>query len=279
MEYIIPQNLYGLAIAEPLQLDKHADGLFIYVLEHIKVFLLLTLNYMVQFGFLNRVDDFYERNWADHYHLTCSDRLEVLQIVCVFVFSVAVFGEIRESLDMWAGLWFCPVTDYKLLEERHSHHGAVLEKDDAADASNEVDRLRRETGHLLRKGIKGEHRWNMHRMTNVHKFLALVFVASPKLLIGVLTLVYGSKYIMLSPDAEDLILNTLAVLFVVDVDEYFYATFTTAAMKARLASMTPIQLDENQVDRVVGYLWGTVGIPLVVGGTTHYIVYSHRRRC
>lgn len=286
--YKIPENLYGLAIAEPLQLSWQVDGGLIVSVEYVRIIFLVVVNYIVQFLFLFRIKEIYAIEWDDHLWTnaggTCDKDIFYLQITCVFVFNVAIFGEIRETMDMFVGLWACPVSsEYARLSltgnERHTHHGVVVESGNEADASNSVDRMERQFTSMIRHGVKGEHKWNLHQMNKYYKFLCLSCLAFPKLIIASFLLVSGSYYIMLSPDLETLILNTLAVMFVLDVDEYFYHTFTTSVMKTRLACMEWIELNPSARDRVSAYIMATVGMPTMVICTTCGVVYFHRRHC
>jgi len=203
--------------------------------------------------------------------------------VCVYVFCVAVFGEIRDSMDMFMGVWGCPVVQdgsYSSLMlaggQPANGPGVVVDNNDESDATSSMDWMRRK---LKKEVTESVALWNLSRMTKVRKYFDLAVIVFPKLAIGTLTLVFGCKYIMGSPDSETLIMNTLAVLFVLDLDEYIYQTFTTTTVKARIDSMEHILLNPSSTDRVAAYFMTTFGIPLIVGSATLGFVYSHRTYC
>lgn len=59
-------------------------------------------------------------------------------------------------------------------------------------------------------------------------------------------MVYGSSIILFSETNLDLILNSVAVGFIVDIDDYLYAYFTSSSAKTRMEAMPPLALlDHN----------------------------------
>lgn len=276
--YQLPVNVYGLAIAEPLQLDAQVDGPFIVGMEYFRVLSLLVLTYVVQCGFLKVVRQMYVSDWHSQLHDTCSEDLYFLQHVCIFIFCVAVWGSISSTMDMIVGISGAPIKQgYSSLSLRsqQTSHGVVVEADHENDATNAADWMRRR----MKKAVTKEYHWNLSGITTVSKCCALLGVALPKLMIGTATMVFGCQFIMLSPDSESLIMNSLAFLFILDIDDYFYHSFTTTTIKARLEDMEPIELNPAGFDRIAHWWWKTFCVPLLLCSATHGVVYLHRKHC
>merc|ERR1711939_1148570 len=102
-------------------------------------------------------------------------------------------------------------------------------------------------------------------MTAIHKILIMILIVMPKLCIGVFFAVAGGRYIIASDDEENIILNTMSVNFVLDLDEYFLYTFSTDAIMNRLARIEGIPLGHTNTGRLIAYLFFSISlIPVLV---------------
>ena len=72
-------------------------------------------------------------------------------------------------------------------------------------------------------------------------FLFCPQILLPKLLIGFLVMLYGSAFIVLSASNEDAFLNTLAAVFIVEIDELLHKAYASAIVKKALVSLPPIR--------------------------------------
>jgi len=68
-------------------------------------------------------------------------------------------------------------------------------------------------------------------LTPWYKFVCLVFVVMPKMFLGLLLAHYGSGFLLVSDDNESLILNTVALTFITQIDELIYDSMTPANVK------------------------------------------------
>ena len=75
-----------------------------------------------------------------------------------------------------------------------------------------------------------------------YKLFCLIVLLVPKLCLGVFTWVIGTAFIALSETNTDLILNTLAVGFVQDIDEIVFMFTTSLGMQEAIANMPPVKL-------------------------------------
>lgn len=269
--YALPETLYGLIIAEPLQLDVNVDGMFIFITELLRSMFLLLVNYTIQALFLLQ---FYAIN-AGKGEEGCASGLESLRVLCVFVFCVSSFLEIRDSENMLFGLWACPTKEpgHSPAHAAGQAHGAVME----AEASNTWNPAARMNVWLKRK-TEGTG-WTLDNMTKSYKAFAIFVIVLPKLAIALSVAYVGSVYILKSGDAESMILNTLAVLFVVDIDEFIYNTFTPASMKSQLVNIPEISLNPTNMERKWAYFSSTFLHPSLIIGATCWLVQQHDNDC
>lgn len=265
--YVLPESIYGLVIAEPLQLDRHVDGNFIYFTELIRCYILLLINYSVQWILMYKI---WEIN-LDKEGQQCDDALRSLQSVCVFIFSISVFSEVRDAFSLFHLLWVCDTVGVVGSDIYHAvdqgGHGAVLEAD-----SSGMNLFGKMNVWAKKKHIT---QWNLDRMTLTYKMCAIALVAVPKLVIPIALTIVGGNYIMRSEDAETMVLNTLAVLFIIDIDEFLYNTFTTTPMKHQLASMKEIKVEVSNAQRFMGFVFSSFVFPaLIIAATGCMVTFS-----
>merc|ERR1719356_1015601 len=101
-------------------------------------------------------------------------------------------------------------------------------------------------------------------MTKAYKVWAMLFIAAPKLAIGVCLAFVGGVWIPKSPNPEDLILNTLAMNFIVDIDPLMYGAFTSEAAKEDLDHMTPVEKSLTNANRKLLWAVNAFVYPLAV---------------
>jgi hypothetical protein len=70
--------------------------------------------------------------------------------------------------------------------------------------------------------------------------LLIYFFLSARVTIAVCVLVYGSGHVLFSKDAETQILNTVGVVFVLEIMEYFYRVAAPSSVRHTLQELPPI---------------------------------------
>merc|ERR1712070_967387 len=90
----------------------------------------------------------------------------------------------------------------------------------------------------------------------------------PKSLIWFQLLVTGLRFVILSKSNLDLVLNCVAMGFVVEIDETLYQTFAPTLMQECLAGLPPVEFGSVDSDNKSGQCDNTqyidlFGIPLV----------------
>lgn len=109
------------------------------------------------------------------------------------------------------------------------------------------------------------------------RFALYVFVVIPKLLIAAILMFIGCRWLCATESFSDLILNALALEFVIGVDELIYDNFAPAAMKdwLEMTSMLHIKGSKHEKDSTVimGYLRSMMYLGLCLGFAYAYIAY------
>jgi hypothetical protein len=119
-----------------------------------------------------------------------------------------------------------------------------------------------EAGHVFATGI-----------TRRSRALVYACVLVPKVALALAIMVYASAYIVYAPTNEDLILNSVATVFVLDVDDYAYKykylvpSLFRSAVEGFPAIMTRGS-SENKMDTCLYQLFGPYFLPLILAGTT-----------
>jgi hypothetical protein len=271
-EYQLPESLYGLTVAEPLQLQKAVDGSFIYYTEYIRSYALLFVNYGVQGLFLWH---FAKINGDNAEEMAgCDSEFDVLKVSSIFVFNVSAFLELRKIRNMYKGIWACPTGGKGAFAVvAGDTHGGVLEAE-AKSASNPFAGMM----------IWGANRalgteWSLDNMTFSYKVVVGVLIIIPRTALALGVMWIGAVYVMQSSDAETIMLNTLAVLFVLDVDNFFYDAFTATHMKMQLTTVPGIALEPGKWEHLFSFFNSLIGYPLLVTCATFCLFFLHKSNC
>jgi len=283
-ELTVPESLYGMALAEPLALNLKHDGCLIFIIEFIRTYCMLALNYVIQGLFLYEIAQVVQ----DHYGDGCTDEHLYLQLMCVFVFEVSIFHEFRNSCDLFCLLWHAPSSKYEQANKHaydrilglganvgNSPGGAILA--DEAGSTGRFGKAFRTFRPPAHPDIKP---WTLRGFSRLYKVWSTLIIAVPKLALDLLLAMYGSEYIAKSGDREAMIQNTLAVNFVLQVDRILYQAFTSEHTKASLSHMDPVIREVSNRVRFMTWAMNTVVYPLIVlTGTFAIVFYSKYREC
>jgi hypothetical protein len=161
----------------------------------------------------------FNSSWTRHeiiYHSPGSASgggLHLCRRLCVVAFVIFLFKEVRQSWEMLRLLLKLPgqhepwVVVVDQLEEN-----AKVNHDKTQVPEIEVER-------------KAHVKWQINGMDRNWKILSFCTLIVPKMLLCFLLLWYGSEWLMNTYDHGELILNAVALVFVLDLDEaVFFAT-------------------------------------------------------
>lgn len=280
MELAIPGNLYGMAIAEPMHLNRNVDGNVVYFVEMARCYVMLIVNYIIQGYFLFQIGlVIVQTNEEEEGHEDGS--LFMLRIMCVFVFQVTAFTELRDSTALLRLLWEVEAGEvhrhsgFHAVHSVHSHAGEDSQRTGAVMLREKSDHYMNRVNKVFRTPPPPDMpQWSLDKMSKWFKVQSIAVVGLPKLIIGGMLSIAGGLYIVKSGSTEDVILNTLAVNFVVEVDEILYTAFTPTATKFNLEHVKPIYLELTNDRRMAHWIANAIAYPLMSLSVTALIVFQ-----
>jgi hypothetical protein len=176
------------------------------------------------------------------------------------VLNMLTLSNVVETNDM--ARWLRMVPEWN--EEKHAalqkEHNTFLCVRSCETFAKEGERVI-EAGHVFATGI-----------TPCSRALVYACVLVPKVALALAIMVYASAYIVYAPTNEDLILNSVATVFVLDVDDYAYKYLVPSVFQAAVESfptiMTRGEGGESKIDTFLYQLFGPCFLPLVLAGAT-----------
>lgn len=251
-----------MVIAEPLHLNRKTDGLFVCLVELVTCYGALAVNYFLQAWLLYEISGV-NNNKMDE-KSKCPEGL-ILQFVCVFIFETAIFNEVRSSMDLFSLLYYAEAGQDGYSEQGS---GAVL-----------VEEKRTSTFQMLFKKVRptpppGMPQWNLHDITRKYKIWSTLICALPKLMVAGLLAYEGGLFIALCHSVDDIVLNTLAVNFIVDIDEILYMSFTSKATQCALENAEAVGIEMTNKTRLAHWFCNTFVYPITVFCFSAWVVWQ-----
>lgn len=74
----------------------------------------------------------------------------------------------------------------------------------------------------------------VRRLPKLHKYFAIICIALPRLLIALVILAVGTLFLTVTNNLQDLVLNTTALCFLIEVDNMIHAAFLGEAFQKRV---------------------------------------------
>lgn len=148
-----------------------------------------------------------------------------LRKICVLVFTIQMFKDARQTYEMAmlmlaipskAGQWLVVLTE----TEEH-----IIK---LADGTKRL--VAKEDSHM---------EWQIDGMLPRWKIFNFVFLILPKALIWIALLVFGSFWLLNTWIRSELILNAVALVFVLDLDEAVFAAISTADTQQYMDKLQP----------------------------------------
>jgi hypothetical protein len=265
----LPNDLYGLFVAEPLQLDASVDGWTIIILVMTRAFFFIVLNFIIQMLYVVKI----HRLSVDLD--PCVQERFYMQVVCVFVFGISIFRQLRDCIDFLALVVRCPVArdgGYRGIgrgADGLHRHGAVLSQERPSGTSSILNWARR------RESSK-THVWTLGSMSYSWKVVCIMFVGMPRILFCSLFAKVGAGFIVRSPE---IIIDTVGVLFVVEIGTFMYNAFTTNAVKQQLEQLQPIEWYPSNARRLAAFLFVNFAYPVLLICFSVAVVWYSRKSC
>jgi len=282
MELALPAGLYGMAVAEPAALDRKLDGNFMYFVEIIRVLFMLSLNYLVTGLFLFQLWRMNEERAVAE----CSGRILLLELGCVFLFEVRMLVDVRKSLSIMSLLWAAPYPPpsqnnaggsfghrYISTRSNSPKAGAVLAKEPQEESM--LSRMYRKV-----RGSSANAQWKLEGISRAYRIWCMMTVGVPALLLSIVLAYLGGIYIMRSADEGEMMTNTLAVVFVAEIEEFLYVAFTSDAMRYNLENMQPVDVGLTNRQRLASWFASSILYPVMTMCVAALVVrYTRRLDC
>jgi len=138
----------------------------------------------------------------------------------VFLWSGRMLGELRS------------------IDRLHRDIYAIPDLDEYSDISDMVMEIRDEDGEVEETRVVA-----LIRMARVSVYILIII---PKIIIAVVVLALGCKWLAATESFSDLILNALALEFVIGIDELMYESFVPEAMRLRLEASKVVNTEANK---------------------------------
>merc|ERR1711964_331216 len=108
--------------------------------------------------------------------------------------------------------------------------------------------------------------------------MGVLIVALPRLVICSVLVVVASGYIVRSSET-DMIIDTVAALFIVDIDEFMYHAFTTSSVKQQMEAMEGLEFMPSNMDRLLSFFFVNFIYPLMIILCAITLVWHQRLDC
>jgi len=214
----LPANAYGAAIAISVVYDyvELSDLLAFNVPILLGSLVTEICQAMSIFGVVMCIS--HKESTEEH---VCSTGSSGVRFACNAIFLIACMNDLVETFNMH--LWLHRIPSSK---------------------KSETLRFQRFTSESTTFGPMAAHKAvsgiSLARRAGLYFMLLL-----PKVVITLMLIHYGSAYVLLSETNEDLILNCVALCFIVDIDDIIYGFTTTQEVKTCLDNMPPLGLLEE----------------------------------
>jgi len=215
--YELPESIYSAAIIMPLSLTEFD------MIGRCSVYLQylgLFINILIQVCLLIYIGD----TVADAECVQDGDLPDIALGMCLTIFVASLLADLKESWNMYGFI--------RNIKTEVSHTPLRLKKD-------------------------GNDKKYATGMTFMHKCVAVIFVIIPKAAICLVLFVYGGDYLIRSPGIEDLILNTLALGFVIEIDEFLYKLVTPVYLQEVIEDLPNLEISAKE--SVKQGAWGYIG--------------------
>jgi len=266
----VPCDLYGLFVAEPLQVSVSIDGCTIVFPAMIRAFLFMAMTFTVQFLCVVRIHHMSMKMQGQE----CSHEHSYMQVVCVFMFGMCIFSELRGCVDFLALVARCPVyrggwgyTGIGSESDWWHGHGAMLSQWRVEHSCGCGARV---ANWVTRSS------WTLDSMGYGWKAVCLVFVGLPRVLICCLFAKVGVGFIVRSPQ---IIVDTVAMLFVVNIATFIYTFFTTNEVKQQMETVKPVEWYASNTRRITSFLFVNFAYPVLLVCLSVAVVWFSRQAC
>jgi len=215
MSFEVPQTSYGSVLVIPVLQNFESIGDWMgHVME---AYLKLVLTVVLQISMTTWIYGLYLKEVENLVSGApdCEELNKFLELGCLFLHILAVLTDMCETFDMFIIIKSkIPTCDRTEALEYEDQDGSLV---------------------LVHGG-----------MSVVRKVGLMLGVILPKLVVSVLLLIFGGCYLAASASDADLLLNSLAVVFIMELDDMIFAFFTPSRNKHLMAAVPPFDSNEEE---------------------------------
>lgn len=231
-----PQSMYGFVPIFTTIFNGMALRLGSILYLCVFIWSLLAVVVLVQAGFISYIATTVIDTHSTQRAAECvgfSPVAWVLRLLGHTVFASFIWADILESFSFALYIWSFPYYPHSLL---HFLERPVL---------NTTGKMA--TGYTRASG-----------MSHMFKCLVYIVVLSPKLTVALTLWYYGGGFLNLSENSTSLILNTVALLFILQVDDIIYQGAVSAHLRAKFESL-PSKFYGAKLESIVCLIYYALG--------------------
>ena len=234
VEYGLPTNsVYSVAIIgfccmKPEEFQDPVSMIVGAWVTFTQIYLMLLVNYLAQSLFLWHIIRLVSTMPDED---KCgSDTFLCFTCVCLFLSSVMEDIMQTKNLFMW----------HMIIKTEPSHKALTIRKEHGKV--------------VLASGL-----------TKKQKIMNTILILIPKLVIGLLLAYYGAAFIAISADNETIILNTLAVVFIIDIDEMLFKSFADTLIQEAVDGIPAFRSKRGGLSAICNMMCGSVFLMGIIG--------------
>mmetsp|Transcript_7616 Transcript_7616/g.13475 ORF Transcript_7616/g.13475 Transcript_7616/m.13475 type:complete len:449 (-) Transcript_7616:31-1377(-) len=148
------------------------------------------------------------------------------RIICLFLFMLSTIRDLSRTLEVFVLLWITP---------REGTWIKIEEESIAQAAKNGGAQLQ-----LVTYKVDG--------MPLAWKVVNVVMIQAPKMLMWYCCIVAGCKFLLETSSIVDLIMNSMALGFILSVDEFLFQVLSSTAMKHIMTNLEDYEIKGGSLD-------------------------------
>jgi hypothetical protein len=145
----------------------------------------------------------------------CNNSNSILQLISLVCFTSIIWNDIFETIKLLTYIYLLPISkkiDGKLVENiKFDHTGQGID--------------------FVKENKSG--------ISIFYRKIVIIFILLPKILVACFLWIYGSKYILYSLSNELVLLNSVSLVFILDIDDYIYKAVISDYVKNTLINDWP----------------------------------------
>eukprot|EP00494_Astrolonche_serrata_P029584 UN29851 len=188
----LPLSMYSAAMVIPL--CQVGSSTYQKWIIYIQITLLYLANGFIQLGLITYVYWIYQDQEDEYGECGGYKTRQPVRWMCILLYTAVCAGDIVETMKLAFWTWYFPSTSEPGAWEKLSYE--VVEQADGDTVT--------------------EYKSGMNTLYRVYIFL---IVLAPKMMLALALLGYGTGFIVTTNDEAEILLNALALVFVLEIDE------------------------------------------------------------